>query len=268
MEMQAPEKQLEYEVKNGIAWVTLLKNTITPEFSLAFHDVLDELEQMDDVRVVIFKSAHPRIFFAGADLKGITDLSKANLPNVRKALWEAFRLTYHLEHFQRPTIACVDGASMGGGCEFALACDFILASEKAKFGFPEVKRGLIASAGGTHWMPRFVGKHKAMELLLTGRDFTAQEAFDLGLVYKVVSSEGLYDEAQSLAELIAENAPIAVRVAKMCVVNSMTMFDMQIGCETVDASLWNCFRSTDIVEGVLAWMQKRKPEFKGLKDMP
>lgn len=259
------DKQLDIVIKDYVAWIDMLKNTVTPEFSVAFHQTLRDLANDPAVRVVAIKSAHPKIFFAGANLKGMSgDFSDQNMPTVRTVVYEVSRLMDALEQFPKPTIAAVDGFALGGGCEFCLACDIIIASEKATFGFPEVNRGLVASAGGTFRLPRRIGKHKAMEMLLTGANYSAEEAFRLGLPNKVVPSENLYEEVQKMADRIAENAPIAVRGTKESVVDAEAAFDLQISNEVVDRSVWTCLRSADLIEGVIAFMQKRKPDFKGV----
>lgn len=258
------EKQLDITIDNYVAWMTMLQNTVTPEFSVAFHKALQELADDPAVRVVAIKSAHPKIFFAVANLKMSGDFSDENMPAVRSMVYEVSRLMDALELFPKPTVAAVDGYALGGGCEFCLSCDIIIASDKATFGFPEVNRGLIASAGGTFRLSRRIGKHRSMEMLLTGAKFSAQEALSLGLPNKVVPSENLYEEAQKMADKVAENAPIAIRGTKEMAVRAEARFDLQSSNEVVDRSVWTCLRSQDLIEGVIAFMQKRKPDFKGI----
>lgn len=258
------EDALDIVIEDYVAWVTMKEKTVTPSFAFAVHKTLKEFESNPDVRVVVMVSSHPKIYFAGADLKGLgADMSEENIPHIRSFVYEVSRLMDAIEHFPKPTIVAVDGYALGGGCEFCLACDIILASEKAEFGFPEVNLGLIASAGGTYRLARRIGKHKAMEMLLTSNRYNAEEAMALGFVNKIISSETLYEEAKELARRIARNAPIAVRGTKESVVRAEAMFDLQYSNEVVDMSVSRCLRSQDIIEGVIAFMSKRKPEFKG-----
>lgn len=263
--VETEDKQLDIVIEDYIAWITMQQQTVTPEFAYAMHKILREMEKNPEVRCVVLKSAHPKIYFAGANLKGLAgDFSDANIPTVRAFVYEVSRLMDHLESFSKPTIVAVDGFALGGGCEFCLACDIIIASDKAVFGFPEVNLGLIASAGGTFRLSRRIGKHKAMEMLLTSQKISSEEALNWNLINKVVPSEDLYEEAKKMAEKITRNAPIAVKGTKESVLRAETMFDLQLSNEVVDKSVWTCLKSEDLIEGVIAFMQKRKPNFRGV----
>ncbi|MGE5396492.1 MAG: enoyl-CoA hydratase/isomerase family protein [Chitinophagales bacterium] len=258
------DKPLEINKQDHLAWLTLYETTISDEFQKEFSKALEELAQDNSIRVLLIKSAHEKIYFAGANLNRMSKgFAEADMSALRAALWDVTALMDSLEAFPKPIIAVVNGYAMGGGCEFCIACDLIIASDKAVFGFPEVKRGLIPSAGGTIRLPRLIGKHRAMDLLLTGRNVSAQEAYQIGMINQVVSPDGLIEEAKKIGRLIAENAPIAVRCVKHSVIDTESIFDTKFSNAVVDLSLNHCLKSQDLIEGVIAFREKRKPVFKG-----
>lgn len=175
---------------------------------------------------------------------------------------EVQQLVNRIEYCPKPVIAVVNGYAAGGGCEIVLACDIVYASEKALFGTPEVKIGLIPAAGGTIRLPRIAGKHRAMEMILTGRMYTAQQACNMGIVNEVCSQEELLEKALKTAGSIAKNAPIAVKAAKASIVQSMTLLDKQFELYTVEENV-KCLQSADIKEGATAFLENRKPVFTG-----
>ena len=172
------------------------------------------------------------------------------------ARWDRIR------KIKKPIIAAVGGFALGGGCELAMTCDIIIASESAKFGQPEINLGVIPGAGGTQRLTRAVGKYKAMEMVLTGSMMTAEEAKQWGLVVKVVPNEYLVEEAKNLAKTIASKPPVAVRLAKEAVLKS---FDTTIegGLEFERKNFYMLFASDDQKEGMKAFVEKRKAEWKG-----
>jgi enoyl-CoA hydratase len=163
---------------------------------------------------------------------------------------------------RKPVIAAVSGWALGGGCEVALSCDMIVASESARFGQPEITIGVIPGAGGTQRLTRAVGKAIAMEMILNNRTLTAQEAYQFGMVNRVVPVEGYLEEALKLAEEIAARAPIAIRVAKQ-MINQSFERTLSDGLMEEKQQFYNLFATEDQKEGMSAFMEKRKPEWKG-----
>ena len=163
---------------------------------------------------------------------------------------------------QKPVIAAVSGWALGGGCEVALSCDLIVASESARFGQPEINIGVIPGAGGTQRLARFVGKAIAMEMILNDRRLNAQEAYQFGMVNRIVPVEGYLEEALKLAEDIASRAPLAVRAAKR-MINQAFERPLAEGLAEEKQMFYNLFASEDQKEGMKAFSEKRKPEWKG-----
>jgi enoyl-CoA hydratase len=217
---------------------------------------LETLDKDDTVRCVIV-TGNEKAFAAGADIKEMADASAVEmLTRDQFARWDKIR------KIKKPLIAAVSGFALGGGCELAMTCDIIIASETARFGQPEINLGVMPGAGGTQRLTRAIGKAKAMEIVLTGRTFTAQEAKDWGLVNKVVPTEYYLQEAKNLAKEIADKPPIAVRLAKEAVLKS---FDTTIegGLEFERKNFYLLFATDDQKEGMQAFLDKKKPTWKG-----
>lgn len=219
-------------------------------------DALKELDKNDNVRVIII-TGNEQAFAAGADIKQMADKSAIDMLLLDQfATWEQIRKT------KKPIIAAVSGFALGGGCEFAMTCDMIIASETARFGQPEIKIGTIPGAGGTQRLTKAIGKAKAMELILTGRFLSAEEAHFYGLVNKVVPKEFYLQEAVTLAKEIAQLSPVAVQLAKESINRSFeTHLDEGLTLERKNFYL--TFASADQKEGMNAFVEKRKPEFRG-----
>jgi enoyl-CoA hydratase len=196
-----------------------------------------------------------KAFAAGADIKELQSLSYMDA-----YLGDAIRSWERLSFFRKPAIAAVAGFALGGGCELAMMCDFILAAENAKFGQPEIKLGIPPGAGGTQRLARFVGKAKAMELCLTGRMMDAQEAERCGLVSRIVSSELLLEEAMRTAKIIASmSLPIAMQI-KDCI-NSAFETTLTEGAKFERRNFHAAFATEDQKEGMAAFIEKRRPQF-------
>lgn len=252
--------KVSWEIIEKIAVISFNQVTIDPGFIHDFHSVMDEIEKADEIRVVVIKGAAGKIFFAGYDIGLLNSGDATDESWLNGKTLEVQQLMDQVEHCAKPVIGVVDGYAAGGGCEMVLACDIVYASERALIGTPEVKIGLIAAAGGTIRLPRMVGKHRAMEMTLTGRMYTAQQACAMGIVNEVFDHEELLEKALKTANAIARNAPIAVRAAKASMVQSMTLLDKQFELFTVEENL-KCLQSTDIKEGATAFVENRKPVF-------
>jgi enoyl-CoA hydratase len=219
---------------------------------------LDELRETEEVRVVVITGAGEKAFVAGADIaefEGRTAITQRDVMTAR-SLFTA------IDTFPKPVIAMVNGFCLGGGCELALSCDLRVASESAKFGQPEINLGIIPGGGGTQRLTRLVGEGKAMELILTGDMIDAQTAYRLGLVNLVVPAADLEAKTMELANRIAEKSPVALRMAKEAV-KTAARANLDEGLRREIDLFALCFSSEDKDEGVRAFLEKRKPEFKG-----
>jgi enoyl-CoA hydratase len=218
----------------------------------------DQLEKDEEVRVVVVTGAGEKAFIAGADINEFAGMTAVK----QRAVMKGRRAFDAVEDFPKPVIAMINGFALGGGCELALACDIRIASTKAKLGQPEIKLGIIPGGGGTQRLTRLIGEGKAMELILTGDMISAEEAERLGLVNHVFAPEELEAKTMELANRIAELSPVAVAMAKASVKNAARM-NLREGLDSEVDLFALCFSSEDKEEGVRAFIEKRKPEFKG-----
>ena len=218
---------------------------------------LDAAEADDDVRCVVLTGSE-RAFAAGADIKEMSDKSYAQMfaSNFFAAAGQ------RVERFRKPIIAAVSGYALGGGCELAMLCDFIIASATAKFGQPEINLGVMPGIGGTQRLPRAVGKAKAMDMMLTARMMDAVEAESAGLVSRVVPTDKLLEEALGAAAKIAAQSPLAVMMNKE-LVNAAFETTLATGVGMERRLFHSLFAFEDQKEGMAAFIDKRKPEFKG-----
>src|SRR6266849_2981975 len=219
---------------------------------------LDTLQASSDSRVLIVTGAGDKAFIAGADIgefEGRTSLTQRDSMKGRR-IFDA------VEEFPKPVIAMINGFCLGGGMEFAMACDIRIAADSAKLGQPEINLGIIPGGGGTQRLTRLVGEGKAMELILTGDPVDAAQAKAIGLVNEVVPADQLETKTMEIANRVAEKSPIALRLAKEAIkLASRSNLDEGLRREVDLFAL--SFSSADKDEGVKAFLEKRKPEFKG-----
>ena len=249
-----------FEKKDNIALVTIDRpealNALNSTVIAELEQVVTELENDSTVRAMIL-TGEGRSFVAGAD---IGEQYPLDLDGGRRWGQRGSALFRRMERLEFPTIAAVNGFALGGGCELAMSCDIILASEKAKFGQPEVGLGITPGFSGTQRLPRRVGVAKAKELIFSGRMVKADEAERIGLVNTVYAPEALLDGAMEMARSFAKNAPIAVKYAKACIDRGMqTDIDSGIACENELFAM--CFATADQKEGMGAFLEKRTAEF-------
>lgn len=252
-----------FEAADGVGVLTFNRpkalNALTTNTLEEVKEVVESIAFTREIRVLVLTGAGDKAFVAGADIAGFQTLNPLQARHFAELGQEVF---FKLEHLPQPVIACVNGFALGGGCEIAMACDFIYASEKARFGQPEVNLGLIPGFGGTQRLARMVGRAKAKELCMTGEAIDAQQARELGLVAKVFPTEQLLDETLKAAKLLAGKAPGVLRSIKQ-VINRGLDVDLKTGCAIEAEAFGLCFASQDAQEGVSAFLEKRKPNFKG-----
>jgi enoyl-CoA hydratase len=231
-------------------------NALSDELMTELVSELQRLDRDDAIRCIVL-AGNERAFAAGADIGELAQSTAIDLYYAHRIeRWDAIR------NLWTPLVAAVSGYCLGGGCELALSCDLIVASETARFGQPETSLGIIPGAGGTQRLTRAVGKATAMDVVLSGRLLSADEALAAGLVARVVAQEAWLEEAKRVAREIASKGPVATRLAKEAVDRAYES-TLQLGLEYERRALYLSFASEDAKEGLTAFTEKRKPDFKG-----
>ena len=252
------------ERRGNVAVITInrpeARNAVNSAVSIGVGDALDEAGHDPDVRAVVITGAGDKSFCAGADLKAIA--RRENLYHPDHGEWGFAGYVHHF--IDKPTIAAVNGAAFGGGTEIAMASDLVVATESAKFGLPEVKRGLIAAAGGVFRIMNHLPRKVAMELLMTGEPIAASDACRWGLINQVVGEGSVLDAALALAARITVNAPLSVQASKRIAygVDDGVIADEELGWERTIHEMRTLLKSEDAREGPLAFAEKREPIWK------
>ncbi|QQZ08273.1 enoyl-CoA hydratase-related protein [Heyndrickxia vini] len=252
-----------FKVKNYIGYVTLNREKAMNAFNYdtlcELASVVESIRTNSEVRAVIFIGAGEKAFSVGADLKERKTLSDYE---VRRNVFKIGEVFESIANLPQPTIAAMNGYAFGGGMELALSCDFRIAVSDAVMGLTETSLAIIPGAGGTQRLPRLIGEAKAMELILTAKRMTADEAYQYGVVTKVVERARFFDEVNEFVGRIQANGPIAIQQAKFAIKNGMNV-DLHTGLEIERKAYEMTIPTEDRVEALHAFAEKRKPNFKG-----
>ena len=219
-------------------------------------ETLEEFDKDPGIKATVLVG-NQDVFSAGADIKELSEATPVSLIQRNQfALWD------RLKKVGKPIVAAISGYALGGGCELAMSCDLLVASETAKFGQPEINIGIMPGAGGTQRLTRTIGKYRAMEMILTGQMISAREMEKHGLVNKVVPKESFFEEAKKLALLVAAKAPIATKLAKESILKAFEI-PLDEGLQFERRNFYLLFSTEDMKEGMTAFSEKRTPHFKG-----
>ena len=256
------QEDLTFRKEGNVSYITIHReeslNALNGSILMKLDQIFSDLEYEDEVLVVVITGAGRKAFVAGADVREIKEAGDKRTELISKGQ-EIFS---KIRNSSKVVIAAVNGFALGGGCELALACDIRIASENARFGFPEVKLGLMPGYGGTQLLPRLTGIGRAKYIIFSGEMFTAVEAYQFGLVDKVVSSDTLIEEVNGLAKRIAANGPFAVKACKRAINHgNQLLLDDALRLELQEYN--KVAHSKDAEEGIAAFLEKRRPSFKG-----
>ncbi|MBW2621334.1 MAG: enoyl-CoA hydratase/isomerase family protein [Deltaproteobacteria bacterium] len=251
-----------FEVKDNIALVTFNRpdalNALSPELVEEFSDILDRIASDDTVSVAVLTGAG-KAFVAGADIKAMNEFTPLE---ARQYVSRVHDILFKIESLPQPVIAAVNGFCLGGGNEIALACDFVYASDVARFGQPEINLGIIPGFGGTQRLPRLVGKSLAKELCMTGEMLKGDDLLRVGLANKPFPSDTLREETMKTAGTIASKGRLSVHTVKQ-LIDRGAQIDLRAACALEAEAFTSVFSSDDAKEGLSAFIDKRAPEFKG-----
>lgn len=253
-------KNLKFETNEGICYITINRpnalNALNADVLKELMDAFITVKIDEEIKSVIL-TGEGRAFVAGADISQMVALTGVEGQEMMK---QGAALMDYIENVDKPVIAAVNGFALGGGCELAMACDIRIASEKAKFGQPEVNLGIIPGFGGTQRLPRLVGKGMGKYMIMTAEMIDAEKAEKIGLVEKVVPPEELIGECEKIAKIIMSKGPLAIRAAKTAINNGI-MMDVKTGVAFESEACGVPFCSEERIEGMNAFLEKRQPKF-------
>ncbi len=252
------------EEEKGIAKITIdraeVRNALNRATRQEIKAVIEEIEADENIRVAIITGAGDKAFISGADINEFVKTTPIQAEEIASTIGQ--KLFTDIENLRVPVIAMINGFCLGGGMEVAMCCDIRIASENARFGQPEINIGIFPGGGGTQRLPRLIGWGKAKELIYTGRIIDAAEAEKIGLVDRVVPHDALEEEVKQLAETIASKSSLIMKLTKEAINRGMYT-DLAAGLDYEKANFALCFATEDHNEGIAAFLEKRKPEFKG-----
>lgn len=255
-------KYMKFEIQDGIAWARFNRpeklNALNQEVLTDLEAIVALCEQDDSVRVLVL-TGNEKAFVAGAD---IGDMAKGDIGVAYEQTDQTMRVQERLADLPKPTIAAISGYALGGGCEVALCCDFRIAADNAMLGLPEIGLGIIPGGGGTQRLPRLVGLSSAAELIMLGGMIKAEKAESIGLVNKVVPAGDLEEEVKNFAEKLMEKSSVALRAAKTAMRKGLNC-SLKDGLQIEQDLFAMLFGTEDQKEGMAAFIEKRKPVFKG-----
>lgn len=254
-------ENIQLEIAEHIAKITINRpkslNALNKQTIAEMSEALDQLKTNEDIRVLIITGSGTKAFVAGADIKEFSDFNVKQ--GAQLAALGHEMLFDKIEKFPKPVIAAVNGFALGGGLELAMACHMRIASDNARLGLPEVSLGLIPGYGGTQRLPELIGKGKAIEMITTASMINATDAYEWGLVNKVVPIEELANTCMKIAQKIAHNSPQAVAAALRAIAGGFN--DKVNGYNVEISEFGKCFGTPDFIEGTTAFLEKRKPNF-------